>query len=173
MKNLNKHIKIILTCVVSMVSLHVFSQGIPTDTLPGDPARVAVYTLQNLKFGAFTQGAIGGTVVISSSGIRTVTGDVVALNMGYIFNEAIFELEGIIGTVVSINNGPNVTLTGTNGGSMSMSIGSSSPASPFIIAVQPPSRTQIRIGGTLNVGSPAANPAGNYTGTLFITFNQE
>ena len=162
-----------MTCVVSMLSLHAFSQGIPTDSLPGDPARVAVYTLQNLQFGAFTQGPIGGTVVISSTGIRTVTGDVVALNMGYIYNEAIFEIEGIVGTVVSINNGPNVTLTGSNGGSMSMSIGSSLPSSPLIISVQPPGRTQIRVGGTLNVGSPAANPAGNYSGTLFITFNQE
>lgn len=156
-----------------MVSLHAFSQGIPTDTLPGDPARVAVYTLQNLRFGAFTQGAIGGTVVISSSGIRTVTGDVIALNMGVLYNEAIFEVEGIVGTTITINNGPNATLTGSNGGSMSMSIGSSSPASPFIISVQPPGRTQISVGGTLNVGSPASNPAGTYTGTFYITFNQE
>lgn len=173
MKNLEKNIKIILCCVVSMASVHAFSQGVPTDTLPGDPARVAVYTIQNLRFGAFTQGAIGGTVVISPAGARTVTGDVIQLNMGILYSEAIFEVEGIVGSVVSINNGPNATLTGSNGGSMSMSIGSSSPLSPFMITVQPPGRTQINVGGTLNVGSPAANPPGTYTGTFYITFNRE
>ena len=173
MKNLNRDIKIILTFLSGMVSMHAFSQATPTDTLPPDPARVSVYTIQNLRFGAFTQGAIGGTVVLSSSGTRTVTGDVILLNMGILYSEAIFEIEGIIGSVISINNGPNATLTGSNGGSMSMSIGSSSPASPFTITVQPPGRTQINIGGTLNIGSPAANPPGTYTGTFYITFNQE
>jgi len=173
MKNLILHIKFTITVALSLASLQSFSQGVPTDTLPGDPARVAVYTIQNLRFGAFTQGAIGGTIVMSPSGMRTVTGDVILLNMGILFSEAIFEVEGIAGTVVSINNGPNATLTGSNGGSMSMSIGVSSPLSPFIISVPPPGRTQINIGGTLNVGSPAANPPGNYTGTFYITFNQE
>lgn len=173
MKNLFQKIKLSLICVISLLSLHASSQGVPTDTLPGDPARVAVYTLQNLRFGAFTQGAIGGTIIMSPSGIRTATGDVVLLNMGNLFSEAIFELEGIVGTVISINNGPNATLTGSNGGSMSMSLGTSSPLSPFTLLVQPPGRTPINVGGTLHVGSPAANPPGNYTGTFYITFNQE
>jgi hypothetical protein len=173
MKNLKKIGLFFLTVALSLVSKDVFSQGVPTDTLPGDPARISVYTIQNLRFGAFTQGAIGGTVELSPAGIRNVTGDVIQLNMGIPFSEAIFEVEGIVGTAISIVNGPNATLTGSNGGTMSMTIGSSLPASPFMIAVQPPGRTEIRVGGTLTVGSPVSNPPGTYTGTLYITFIQE
>ena len=145
----------------------------PTDSVPPDPARIAVYTIQHMKFGAFTQGAIGGSVIMSPEGVRTSSGDVTLLTMGIPYNQAIFEIEGIVGSNVSIMNGPNATLTGSNGGSMSMTIGASSPASPFYISVQPPGRTQINIGATLLVGSPASNPPGSYNGTFFITFNQE
>lgn len=173
MKNLFRYIRFVLTGISCLLAVEGFSQGVPTDTIPPDPARVAAYTIQNLRFGAFTQGAIGGTISISPSGVRTASGDVVLLNMGVLYSEAIFEIEGIPGTVISVNNGPNATLTGSNGGSMSMTIGASNPVSPFTLLVQPPSRTQINIGGTLHVGSPAANPPGTYTGTFYITFNQE
>jgi hypothetical protein len=170
MKN---QIIICLTILMSMASIDAICQIAPTDSIPPDPARISVYTVQDMKFGAFTQGAIGGTITLSPEGIRTSTGDVVLLNMGYPFNQAIFEVEGIVGTVISIMNGPNATLTGSNGGSMSMEIGSSYPNSPYYNTVQPPGRTQIHIGATLNVGAPASNPPGTYSGTFFITFNQE
>ena len=93
--------------------------------------------------------------------------------MGIPFNQAIFEVEGIAGTVVSIMNGPNATMYGSNGGTMSLVIGNSTPATPYYNIVQPPGRTQFHIGGTLQVGAPAANPPGTYTGTFYITFNQE
>ena len=173
MKNLKQKSIIVLTTVLSLLSMQGFSQGIPTDTIPPDPASIKVYTVQNMHFGAFTQGAIGGTVQISPAGIRSSTGDVILLNMGVSYFEAIFEVEGIVNTSVSIMNGPNATLTGSNGGSMSMAIGSSSLSSPFVIGVQPPTRTEVRIGGTLNVGTPASNPPGTYTGTFYVTFNQE
>lgn len=149
------------------------AQTMPTDTIPGDPGALSIYTLQNMHFGAFTQGPIGGTIQISPAGVRTATGDVVLLNMGVSYFESIFEVEGIVGSNISILNGPNATLTGSNGGSMSMSIGSCSPSSPFINAVQPPGRTQVHIGGTLNIGAPASNPPGTYSGTFYVTFNQE
>ncbi len=126
-----------------------------------------------MHFGAFTQGAIGGSIVISPTGMRTATGDVVLLNMGVSFLEAIFEIEGIVGSNVSIVNGPNATLTGSNGGTMSMSIGAATPGSSFINNVAPPGRTPVHIGGTLYVGAPASNPPGTYSGTFYITFNQE
>ena len=46
------------------------AQGDPTDSLPGDPGAIYVYTYQNLKFGAFTQGASGGTVAVAPDGTR-------------------------------------------------------------------------------------------------------
>lgn len=165
--------KTFLTCVFSMVSMLAFGQGSPTDSLPGDPGNISVYTVQNMRFGAFMQGAIGGSVILSPEGTRSITGDVIQLNMGVTYFQSIFEVEAVMGTVISILNGPNATLTGSNGGSMSMIIGGSSPGSPFITTVQPPGRTQINIGGTLMVGSAVANPPGTYSGTFYITFNQE
>ena len=173
MKNLKKIGLIFLTVALSLASKNAFSQGVPTDSLPRDPASIAVYTVQNIHFGAFTQGAVGGSVIISPTGTRTATGDVVLLNLGTTYYQSIFEIDAIVGTVISINNGPDATLTGSNGGSMSMTIGSSSPGSPFVNVLTPPSRTTVYIGGTLIVGSPASNPPGTYTGTFYVTFNQE
>jgi hypothetical protein len=77
------------------LSLCIKAQISPTDTIPRDPGSLSIYTLQNMHFGAFTQGPIGGTINISSAGIRSATGDVVLLNMGVNYYESIFEVEGI------------------------------------------------------------------------------
>lgn len=166
------HIRALIILILCIVSVTSYAQT-PIDSLPNDPGKLVVYTMQNLKFGAFSQGALGGTVTISPSGTRTSTGDVILLNMGITYYQALFDLEVPYGTVVSLMNGPNVTLVGSNGGSMSMAIGDSSPSSPFFTSVQPPGRTQLSLGGTLTVGNPVSNPPGTYSGTLFITFNQE
>ncbi len=75
--------------------------------------------------------------------------------------------------MVSIMNGPNVTLTGSNGGTITLQIGAASTGASFVTTAIPPSRTQVRIGGTLTVGTPASNPSGNYTGTFSVTFIQQ
>jgi len=150
-----------------------FAQVDPTDSLPGDPGALTIYNVQNMSFGAFSIGNSGGTVVISNSGTRSVTGDVLGLNLGTQYFRSIFDVDGPQGAIVSIMNGSDATLTGNNGGSMSMHIGNSYPASPFIITVAQPARTQVNIGGTLTIGSTAANPPGTYNGTFYITFNLE
>ena len=145
----------------------------PIGILPGDPGGLYVYTIQNLAFGAFYHGNTGGTIIIGNDGSRSVTGDVVALSLGFQYFNAIFDIEAPPGSIVSILNGPDATLTGSNGGSMSLHIGSSYPASPFSTTLSPPSRTQISIGGTLTIGNNASTPPGSYTGTFYITFNHE
>lgn len=128
---------------------------------------------QGLNFGTFTQGLSGGTVIIYPSGIRSVTGDILQLSSGIPFSPAIFEVEANIGTVVTILNGPDIQLTGSNGGSMTMQIGTSSTGSTFTTNMPPPLRTEVRIGGTLFVGNPLANPGGLYSGTFMVTFIQQ
>jgi len=145
----------------------------PTDSLPGDPGAITVYNVQNMSFGAFSTGSTGGSVIISTNGLRTVTGNVVPLNLGVQYFQAIFDIDAPVGSIVSILNGPDAILTGSNGGSMSMHIGGSNPPSPFITMAAQPLRTQVSIAGTLSVGTPAANPPGSYNGTFYITFNQE
>ena len=166
-------IKTILVMGLGFISNFSMAQIDPTDSLPGDPGGMTVYTVQNMSFGAFSIGGAGGTVIVSTSGTRSVTGDVVPLNLGTSYFQAIFDIDTPQGSIVSIVNGSDATLTGSNGGSMSMHIGNSDPPSPFITTVMQPSRTQVSISGTLTVGSPAANPPGTYNGTFYITFNQE
>jgi hypothetical protein len=161
--------------LILMISVMIFLAG--TQVLRGQeppprPIRIQS-TAQILRFGAFYQGAAGGTVIITPAGSRSATGDVVLLGMGFIFSAAMFEVRAHPGTVISILNGPPSVLSGTPSGTMTMQIGTSLPASPFV-------RTQpfniwvpLYIGGTLFVGSPAANPPGSYTGTFQITLVRE
>jgi len=139
---------------------------------PPRPVTIFIDPAQGLSFGAFFQGTSGGTVIIYAAGSRSTTGSIIQANLGFSFSPAIFEVDAEPGTIVTISNGPDATLTGSNGGTMSMHIGSSSLGSPFIATAVSPARTQIRIGGTLTVGSSLANPPGNYNGTFSITFIQ-
>ena len=141
--------------------------------LRADSQGLNVTTIQNLSFGAFSQGSSGGTITVSTAGSRTASGTVVPLNLGIQYFQAIFEVEDSTGTIVSILNGPDATLYGSNGGTMSLHLSNSDPVSPFISAVDPPQTTAISIGGTLTVGNADVTPPGNYTGTFYLTFNNE
>jgi hypothetical protein len=138
---------------------------------PPKPVSVNV-TGQNLSFGAFSHGASGGTVTISSTGSRTATGQVVLLNLGYSFSTALFEIVANPGTVISILNGSDVALSGSNGGSMNLHLGDSDPISPFVVP-DTPSPMNLNVGGTLTVGNALSNPPGSYSGTFDIVFIQE
>ena len=140
---------------------------------PPRPITVTVNLSQNLNFGAFYHGNVGGSVIIYNDGSRSSTGDIVLLTMGYSFSTGLYDVVANPGTLISILNGPNAILTGSNGGSMILQIGNSDPSNPFIITTMPPASTQLRIGGTLIVGNPIVNPPGNYGGTFDITLVQE
>lgn len=148
-------------------------QGATAQEPPPRPIAVYVNPAQGLIFGAFFQGLSGGTVIVYPDGSRAVTGSVIQANMGYPFSPAIFEIVANRGTVVSILNGPDVLLTGSNGGNVSLHIGAASTGSSFVTTAVPPARNEVRIGGTLTVGPPAANPSGSYSGVFTITFVQE
>jgi hypothetical protein len=140
---------------------------------PPRPIAVFVNPAQGLIFGAFFQGPTGGTVNIFPDGSRTVSGSIVQANLGFPFSPAIFEVEANPGTLITIMNGSDITLTGSNGGTLSMHIGASSTGSPFLATSAPSRRTEVKIGGTLIVGVPVANPAGSYSGTFSVTFIQQ
>lgn len=142
---------------------------------PPPPRPLAIYVnpAQGLIFGAFFYGITGGSVIIYPDGSRSVTGDIVQANLGIPFSPAIYEVDANPGTTISILNGPDAVLTGSNGGSMTLHIGSASTGSLFITHAIPPDRTQVRIGGTLTVGNALANPPGVYSGSFLVTFIQE
>ena len=150
-----------------------FGQNAKAQQKPPRPIEVIVNPAQGLIFGAFYQGVSGGTVTVYSNGTRSVGGDIIQANLGYPFSPAIFEVEALPGTLISILNGPDITLYGSNGGSMNLHIGESSRGSSFITNAVAPSTTQFALGGTLTVGNPLANPRGNYSGSFTVTFIQE
>jgi hypothetical protein len=143
---------------------------------PQQPPRpVIIYTnpAQGLFFGAFYHGAAGGSVIVYPDGSRSATGDVVQLGLGQLFAPAIFEIEAPIGTRLGILNGPDAVLSGSNGGTMTMQVGDSDVGNHFVTTIAAPGRTQVRVGGILNVGNSLANPPGAYSGMFQITFVQE
>lgn len=139
------------------------------------PRPISVYfdPGEGLRFGAFFQSISGGTVVISPGGLRTFTGTVIGADLGVAYGPAKFDINSEPGTHITILNGPDITLYGSNGGTMSMHLGSCYPASPFITTATPPGTTALKVGGTLTVGSPVANPSGSYTGSFVVTFIQD
>ena len=171
MKNRQRIIQFLLVLLLSVVSILSFAQGDPTDSLPDDPAAIHVYTVQTMKFGAFTQGS-GGTISISPSGARSVTGGVMAINIGVSYYQAIFEIVCPENSILNFD-APDATLTGNHGGSMTLHISDSDPAVPIVTSAVPPMRTTVNIGGRLTVGNPTGSPPGIYNGTFYIQFNYE
>lgn len=137
------------------------------------PRPVQVYPVQNLNFGAFFQTSIGGSVILFPSGLRSVTGGVVEVNQGYLYYPAMFDLEANVGTLVNVMVSPEVILTGSNGGQMTLYPGGTLPVSPFVTTAPPPLRNRVYLGGTLVVGNSVQSPPGHYVGTLLITVIQE
>jgi hypothetical protein len=140
---------------------------------PPSPISVYFNPSEGLRFGAIFQSASGGTVSVSTSGVRTFTGSAVGADLGVVYGAAEFEILATPGTRVAIMNGPDATLYGSSGGTMTMHIGSCYPASPFVTTATPPAQTTISVGGTLTIGSPVANPSGTYSGSFIVTFVQE
>lgn len=167
----NARLLCLLICT-GIVLLFSYSEA-KGQELPPRPISVYVNPAQGLNFGAFYHGTAGGTVIIYPNGSRSVTGDVIQANMGIIYSPALFEIEANPGTLISILNGPDVILSGSNGGTMTLHIGSADPGSPLVTTALPPDRTLVSIGGTLTVGNSLANPPGNYSGTFSVTFIQE
>lgn len=140
---------------------------------PPKPVQVFADPLQGLIFGSVFRGNTGGSVIVYPDGSRSVTGDIQQANTGVPFSPAIFELEANIGTLISIVNGPDVVLNGSNGGTAILKIGNTNLGNTFITTVEPPQRTTIRVGGTLVIGGPLVSPSGNYNGNFYITFVQQ
>ncbi len=134
-----------------------------------DPPRPPSITIaQDLSFGAFYHGAVGGTVSVSPAGSRTSTGDIVLVGLGYLFSPSRYNVYSNAGTVISILNGPDVPLTWSSY-SMNLHIGTSLPVSPFVNPNPYSVPTELTVGATLTVGNALANPPGTYTGTFNIT----
>ena len=140
--------------------------------MPPRPFSVRVSTAQHLQFGSFIQVGDYGTVTVDYSGTRSATGNVILPNISssQFPTPALFIVDAEPGTLIRIQNVPDVYLTGSHGGTMKLTIGESSTRSPFVTIGQ---YTNVFIGGTLEVKTLTDNPPGSYSGTFLVTFIQE
>jgi hypothetical protein len=159
---------VILTSLVLFVS---YSYGQPS--LP--PRSIEVNATQSLQFGTFAlTGGAGGNVLVGYDGSRTASGSVALLAVAPYAQPAIFEVKLLQGRNININFSAITNLIGSDGGTLTLNIG---PTDKGISAADFPTNnsrdftTLLRVGGTLDIPSGAI--PGFYTGTFFITFNQE
>ncbi len=148
-------------------------------TQPQLPQRsITVTATQAINFGAFcleNAGSSGGTVSVDWQGNRSSTGQIILLN-SLTWQPAIFEIQLCQGRNVIITYPATTTLTGSNGGSLTLSIGPTEKGdngTSFAVNTDCNFTTPLRVGGTLTVGNNSANPGGYYTGSFSITFNQQ
>jgi hypothetical protein len=171
-----KGIKVIRAAFIAtaIIALSGFFTALNAQPHPPRPVVITVNHSQPLAFGAFIPGVSGGTVTVTPDGSsRIATGTVILINLGFIYTPAMFYVRANPGTVISLLTGPPATLTGSNGGSLSLQLDDTYPASPFVTSVPFQQQTTVLLGGTLTVGTIASNPPGSYSGTIDVTFVQE
>jgi len=150
-----------------------FISVVQAQVVPPRPVIVTANPAQPLSFGAFSPGLTGGTVTVHPGGSRSSTGTVILFGLGYVYAPAMFYVRANPGTILSLLNNPPVTLTGSGGGTLTLQIGATLPAMPFVTTVPWQMQTTLLVGGTLTIADIGANPPGNYTGTFSITVIQE
>ena len=128
---------------------------------------ITVTNDQGLAFGSFSQTSnTGGTVTVSNNGARSSTGAVLLVSSTCFASIFTIATDNLSPLTITIDQ-PSATLSGSNGGSMALQIGTSNPASPVVSVGSP---VEVFIGGTLTLAGTAANPPGIYTGNVLITF---
>jgi hypothetical protein len=141
--------------------------------LPAAPPHAAnktanVTTARNLSYGRFAANT-GGTIIMSTAGVRSKTGGVVLMSGGTI-TSASFNL-GETGSGKSLSF-TTITLPTTvsmisNANSMTVSNFVSDPANTVLGT----GRTVVLVGATLTVAPN--QPAGNYSGSFQVTVNYQ
>jgi len=176
MNSRRKDIRLLRTAFIAVIILAMsgFFAALNAQPNPPRPVIITVNHSQPLAFGAFSPGISGGTVTVTPDGSsRIATGTVILINLGFIYTPAMFYVRANPGTVISLLTGPPATLTGSNGGSLSLQLDDTYPSSPFVISVPWQQQTTVLLGGTLTAGNIASNPPGSYSGTIDVTFVQE
>jgi len=162
---------ILHSILLLLISASLSAQGGP----PDPPVPPTIENTKQLSFGAF-YATVPGNVVVNYDGARSSPDGVILLTMGsYAWSAAVFSIKATPGTVVSILKDTGTTMNCTDcSGTMNLTIGESNPAGPFVITTESyDDITEMSIGGTLTVKSPAENPPGNYSGTFNVTLIQE
>ncbi len=125
---------------------------------------------QNLNFGSFYPTGSGGSIIVSTTGARSLlTGNIVLLSSGTPPSNAIFQITGKGNANYITNININNTILSRIGGGGSLSLNSFTFYPPPLLNIK--NRTvYLNVGATLTIGSITANPPGAYTGPFYVNF---
>lgn len=155
----------------------VFIQAVQGQQPEKPPRPISVTMFQNMNFGSIILGFSGGTVTMSPHGIRSVSGGGGGpiLHPSGSGNAAVFEVKAPPGTPISLrfDTDPVKLSNGKSVLTLTFDPESTDPRSPFVTARQQGVPTRVLVGGTLNIPANSPDLAGNYIGTLHVTFIQE
>lgn len=140
---------------------------------PDLPQRtITVQATQDIDFGTF-YATSAGTITVNWNGTISTTGGVVSFS-SLTAHPAIFEVKLCQGRNVTLTYNPTTTLTGNNGGSLTLNIGPTEKGpsgSEFPVNNDCNFITTLRVGGTLEVSGSSI--PGIYSGSFAIDFTQE
>lgn len=132
---------------------------------------ITITKMADLSFGKFAPGA-GGTVTLSTSGARSVTGAILSTN-GSTPTAARFDVHGetsatyaitYTGTTANLTSGANTMALTTISDLTGLGVSTGTQATGALDATT--GNQSIYVGGSLAVG--ATQPAGTYTGTVTV-----
>ncbi len=157
---------------LSAVSSFFINSSFAQPVLP--QRTISVTATQGIHFGTLClNGTSGGSVTVGYDGNRS-SSNIYLSAIAPIAQPAIFDIKLCEGRNVIITYSPTTTLYGSNGGTFTMDIGPTEKGvsgSSFPVNGDCNFITTLRVGGTLHI--PDYSPAGVYTGSFDITFEQE
>ena len=137
-------------------------------------SQMEVYVTQQLSFGSFSNGTLGGEITVSPDGSVFVTGSIVTFpDVAPL--PAIFEVRSTPNRMVHIILPTIATLTHVQGkANMTVTnFTSDKPNNAFVTVKGSPFINPVNIGGKLKVQNSSINPPGNYRGSFSVTFVSE
>ena len=162
----NKILKYFFIFMLTICACVPASAAVATATVTADITNtVFVSTINNLVFGDLSSGTQAGTLVLSSSGVRTTTGGV-TVNTAVAGSSAAFDVQGTPNASYSVTFPAAVTMTN---GSSNMKVDNLSYAPNTTNVIDASGQVTLFVGATLNVNSNQAY--GNYSGQLSFTID--
>jgi len=141
---------------------------------PGlSPNTFKVVAIEPIQFGDFYDLGGGGTITIDWQGIRSTTGDILAIPSSVV-RPALFEIALCQGGNVTVTFEPTTTLISSKGDVLVLEVGATEKGlngALFALTNNCNFKTTIRVGGTLHI--PENSTAGIFTGSFEIYFKQQ
>ena len=123
-----------------------------------------------LHFGEVMPGLQSGDVILSPDNMKTLLGGVYATT-NIATTNAIFRVVGVPNTEFNITLPNSTTLTGSNGGTMTVDTYTTNIVGNA--GVIDSGGTQFSVGATLRVGNIATQEKGTYVGTFDVVVNKD